>query len=237
MHRRYTPRITLGTSPVSVPTVPFPRTMERQIADIMAQAAPRRDAVGVDRRTVSVLFVRIDGYVSLCEELEPPDVGSILAIYMGTVIDTVSTFAGTVQGSLGDTVVATWNAVHPHPDHALLAVNAAIEMVERTGDVNARLPEHLPEIRYAVGVNTGDALVQRTGARRGDHQVIGDSVNIAHLLSFMSSDGCILMGEGTRISTEGDILAEDAGILTLPGRTKPVRAFAVQGRKPFDFTL
>jgi adenylate cyclase len=230
MQRRRTPRITLDSAAVRVPTVGFPRAIERQIADIMAKSAPRRDGIASDRGIVSVLFVRIDGYVGLCETLPAPEIGSILALYLRTVNDSVGTYAGTVQGTLGDILVATWNAAYPQPDHALLAANAAIDMVERMDDLNRRLGPDLPEIRYAIGVNTGDALILRTGARRSDHEVVGDSINIAQLLCAQASDGCILIGEGTQISTDGDIITEDAGLIQLPGRKEPVHAYSIKGR-------
>lgn len=224
------PAITLSTTTVRVPTVGFPRALERQIADIMTRTSPRRDGIAADRGIVSVLFVRIDGYIGLCESLEPPRIGSILALYGEAVSDSVGIYAGTVQTSLSDVLVATWNAAYPQPDHALLAVSAAIDMVERMDDLNLRLGPEVPPIRYALGVNTGDALILRTGNRRSDHEVIGDSVNIAGLLCGEASGGCILIGEGTHISTHGDLIVRDAGVLPLPGRQEPVQAYAVEGR-------
>lgn len=229
--RRRTPRsernsVTIRTSPVT-----FARTLEQQIEDLMSQVAPRRQTDGDIRRVVSTLFVSIADYVSLCEEAEPPEIGAMLEIYVQTVSDSVGKFLGTAQRSIGDVIMATWNAAYPQADHALLAVNAAIDMIERIDDVQWRLRSSgLPDMSFCVGVNTGDALVKRNGLLRNEGDIIGDSVNVARLLSEIASPGCILIGEGTQVSAGDRILTRETGIELLPGKNRPARSFRVLGR-------
>lgn len=211
--------------------VRLPRTLEREIEEIMAQVAPRREVDETGRGVVSVLFVSINGYVALCEGIEPPAVGAILDVYVQTVADSVGRFLGTVQSTMSDTIMATWNAVYPQADHAVLAVNSALDMVERIDDINLRLEAGgLPGISYGVGVNTGDVLVRRAGRLHRDNDVIGDTVNVAYLLSLMAPRSGILIGEGTYVSTGGQILVEECPPARLPGKSRPVRTFRVLGR-------
>jgi adenylate cyclase len=145
--------------------------------------------------------------------------------------DSIGTYFGTLQAVLGACLLASWNAVHPQPDHALLAVSSAIDMIDRTDDVNRRLrAQDLPEIACAIGINTGDALVRPSGTHRGEREVIGDTVNVAHLLAGLAPPGGILIAEGTKVSLGGEILVEPTEIRELPGKEKPVRVYRVLGR-------
>jgi adenylate cyclase len=212
-------------------SVPLSLTVEREIAEILVQVAPRRQQDGLLRRVITVLCVNIHGFVGHCECLEPDRVGAILDLYTGAVADSIGTYFGTVHAVLGGCMLASWNAAHPQPDHALLAVSAAIDMVERTDDINRRLrAEDLSEISCAIGVNTGDALVRPSRQHRGERDVIGDSVNVAHLLAGMAPAGGILIAEGTRVSLGGEILVEPTEIRHLPGKEKLVRVYRVLGR-------
>lgn len=229
--RRRGPRAAHSTIASGTSSFTVTRTLEQQIEDIVSQVAPRRHPDGEIRRVVSTLIVRITDFPAVCEEVEPPEVGAILEVYMQTVADAVGTFLGSVHRAMGDVVMATWNAEYPQPDHAVLAVNAAIDMMERIDDVNWRLrTAALPEISYRIGVNTGDALVKQTGLLGGNGDVVGDSVNVAFLLAAIADGRCILIGEGTRVSTGDQILAGKTDIDRLPGKNQPVRAFRVLGR-------
>jgi adenylate cyclase len=210
---------------------PLSATLEREIAQILVQSAPHRQQDGPLQRVISVLCVAISGFVGHCERLEPEQVGAILSLYVGAMADSVDSFFGTVHVVMGDCVLASWNAARAQPDHALLAVSAAIDMVERTEDINRRLlAEDLTEIACAIGVNTGVALVRALGSRRGDHEIVGDTVNVARLLAEAAPPGGILIAEGTKVSLGGEILLEPTEIRNLPGKTKPVRVFRVLGR-------
>jgi adenylate cyclase len=136
-----------------------------------------------------------------------------------------------VHAVLADCVLASWNATYAQPDHALLAVSAAIDIVERTDDINLRLQaEGLPPIACALGANTGDVHVRPAGAHRGGHDIVGDTVNVAHLLAAAAPPGGILIGEGTKVSLGQEILLEPTEITVLPGKEKRVRVFRVLGR-------
>jgi adenylate cyclase len=209
-------------------TGPYARTVERQIEDILAQVAPRRVGDTPIRRAVSVLAVGIEGFAGLCEELEPPEVASVLDLYLNVVDDSVGTYLGTIHGHLGSLVLASWNAVTMHPEHATLAVNAALAIARRMDDVNQRLRlQELPEIASASGINTGDAVVRRLDRIGRGEEPIGDAVNIARLLSECAGAGKILIGEGTRVSLDDGIRVEPSEITVLPGKQHPLRIFQV----------
>lgn len=210
------------------PPASFTRTLERQIEDIMSQVAPRRQTDAPARGVVSVLFVTIPGFVALCEGIAPPKVGEILDVYLEAIADSAGKFLGVAQNQLNSTVVATWNAVYPQSDHALLAVNSAIDMVDRAEDVTLRLRARgLPEIRYGIGVNTGDALIGYMGPLRRQPAAVGDTVNVAELLCHLAGGGEICLGQGTQVSVGDQVLTEEVGVVQLHGKSKPERVFSV----------
>lgn len=205
---------------------PHRRLVERQIEDILTQTAPRRSGDGVVRRVVSVLAVEIEGFVALCESMEPPGVATMLDLYISAVADSVGTYLGTVHGHLGSTVLASWNATFLQPDHAALAVSAALDIAARVDDVNRRL-EGLPAISSAAGINTGDAVVRRLDGVSREEEPVGDAVNVALILARCAAAGETLIGEGTRVSLGSEIRVEPLDDLKLRGKQRPLRIFRV----------
>lgn len=217
-----------GTGPKGVTARPLSSTLEREIAGILAQVAPKRQADDIGSRVVSILAVSISEFAALCEEIEPAAVGAVLDTYLQTVADSIGKFLGTVQGVMGDVVLATWNATYPQSDHALFAVNAALDLMGRIEDVNMRLRvADFPEVAFAAGVNTGAVQVQSAGRLQHEGDVVGDTVTTALLLSRIADGGVILMGEGTQVSVGEQIHVEDRGSIELPGKRKAVRVFRV----------
>lgn len=218
---------------ITVPTGSgtFARTLERQIEEIMSQVAPRRQSTGRESSVVSALFVTIKGFVALCEQQDPTSVASVLDIYLETLADSVGKFLGTVHNTLGGTLVASWNAEYPQADHALLAVNSALDMIERIDDIQQRLRvSSLPPITFGIGVNTGAAVLAPPGFPRKAADLIGDTVNVARLLAEAATAGAILVGQGTEVSVSGDMILEALEPTMLPGKSEPTRVFRVIGR-------
>ena len=77
--------------------------------------------------------------------------------------------------------MAFWNAPLPCNNHAELAVDTSIEILEAADELIKELEEKgLPRIDVGIGINTGDCIVGNMGSEsRFDYSVIGDAVNLA----------------------------------------------------------
>lgn len=84
--------------------------------------------------------------------------------------------------------MAFWGAPVATPDHAQLAVTAALEMSQAIGHINADHRQRgLPEIGVGIGLNTGIMCVGDMGSDiRRSYTVIGDAVNLGSRLEGLS---------------------------------------------------
>src|SRR5690606_17816115 len=129
---------------------------------------------------------------------------------------------------MGDCVMAFWGAPVEQPDHAALAVAAALEMAAAVQALDA---EHraagLPGISVGIGLNTGVMSVGDMGsARRRSYTVIGDAVNLAARLEGLGEHyGVdIVAGERTR-ELAGAYLWQELDRVKVKGKERGVGIF------------
>src|SRR5260370_34436104 len=79
----------------------------------------------------------------------------------------------------GDEVMALWNTPLAQPDHALLAIRCAYDLVSAAPAVQAKLAARgLPPVAWGIGINTGQAVVGNRGSRaRVQYTALGDTLH------------------------------------------------------------
>ena len=144
----------------------------------------RGDFFAGEERELSVLFTDIRGFTSISETLSPQQVVSLLNRYFTPMTALVREHGGTLDKFMGDALMAFWNAPLNVPDHAKLAVTAALAMQETLGPLNRELRKSFgTEIRIGAGVHTGSAYVGNMGSNDlVNYTLIGDNVNLASRL-------------------------------------------------------
>ena len=100
----------------------------------------------------------------------------------------INAHRGTVDKYMGDCVMAFWGAPVDMPDHATLAVQAAIDMAAAVRQIDqAHQARGLAGISVGIGLNTGVMSVGDMGsAVRRSYTVVGDAVNLASRLEGLS---------------------------------------------------
>jgi class 3 adenylate cyclase len=163
--------------------------------------------------------------------MEPEVVAEMLKEYLTEMTQVVFQHKGTVDKYIGDCVMAIWNAPFEDPDHAVNAVRTALDFQERTLAVSAKWEEKLGgKIRNGCGINTGDAVVGAMGSRqRLEYTAIGDTVNLAARLESITKDynASIIISESTYDYVKGQFMTRELGAVTVKGKTRPVKIFAV----------
>jgi adenylate cyclase len=147
-------------------------------------AHPELLKLGGERREISVLFSDLAGFTSLSEKLTPDAVGQVVNTYLNAMTQVVMKNGGTVDKFIGDAVMAFWGAPLDDPDHALHAVQSAIEMQQQ---MDALQPQFaalgVDNLALRIGINSGPAIVGNMGSDlRFDYTAIGDTVNLASRL-------------------------------------------------------
>ena len=187
--------------------------------------------LGSARRLITVFFSDLRGFTSLSEQMEPEVVADMLKEYLSEMTQVVFQHKGTVDKYIGDCVMAIWNAPFEDPEHALNAVRTALDFQERTLAVSAKWEEKLGgKIRNGCGINTGEAVVGTMGSRqRLEYTAIGDTVNLAARLESITKDynTSIIISESTHDYIKGEFMTRELGAVTVKGKTRPVKIFAV----------
>jgi adenylate cyclase len=134
----------------------------------------------------------------------------------------------TIDKYMGDAIMAFWNAPLDIPGHRRRACLAALEMLDKLAELNARTGS---SIAIGIGLSSGDCCVGNLGsAQRFSYSAIGDSVNVASRVEGLTkSYGLpILVTENTR-SGALDLAFLEADLVRVVGRVRPVPVYALLG--------
>jgi adenylate cyclase len=139
-------------------------------------------------KELTVMFCDMRGFTNLSESMEPTALQSLLNDVFSRLTEVIQANRGTTDKYMGDCVMAFWGAPIDTPNHAQLAVKAALEMSAAVSKINE---EHrargLPVIGVGIGLNTGTMCVGNMGsAIRRSYTVIGDAVNLGSRLEGLS---------------------------------------------------
>jgi adenylate cyclase len=196
------------------------------------KASDRAAAVGQGETSVAtVLFLDIEGFTTLSENLAPDTVVRTLNEFYDAAAKPIETHNGVINQFQGDAIVATFNAPRPNATHAASAVTAAIEIVALCG---ARSFGEGARLSIRVGINTGPTVCELIGTP--DHlvyTVIGDEVNLASRLESLNKDfgTRIIVSESTRQAAGPDAFAfETIGEVNVRGRTTSTPVYTLRGR-------
>jgi len=141
-----------------------------------------------DRKRACVLFSDIRGFTKRGEAMPPERLVELLNHYFSVMSEVVHKHHGTVDKFIGDGMMALFGAPEPLPHPERNALEAAQEMVERLGEVNAQLRARGEEpLKIGIGLHSGDIVVGHIGSReRHNYTAIGDVVNLASRLEGLS---------------------------------------------------
>jgi adenylate cyclase len=209
----------------------FGRFINKEIAE---QAMKGELKLGGETKRVSIFFSDIRDFTAMSEKFAPYDVVEFLNQYLTRMVDCVNETGGVVDKFMGDAIMGVWGAPvssgSPAQD-ALNCVRTALLMRKSLGEYNkTRGSPRRPLIRIGCGINTGDVVAGQIGSsRRMEYTVIGDAVNLASRTESLNKPlhTDILITENTWALVKDYIIAEEMPPVTVKGKEKPVRLFAV----------
>lgn len=183
-------------------------------------------------REITLLFSDIRGFTSLSEHRKPEEIVNILNRYFEMQVEVIFRYQGTLDKFIGDAIMAFWGAPIAQPNHAVLAVEAALGMADALQRFSDDMAREDPTAKFdiGIGVHTGSAVVGFLGtARRLDYTAIGDAVNLCSRI-----EGCtkgiarVLVSESTRAQCGETFVFIDRGDFEVKGRDQAVRLFEPQ---------
>ena len=157
------------------------------------------DFFRTDRYVMTVLFADLRGFTTVCSRLSPDDVKQMINEFLTAAIDVIDLHGATVDKIVGDEVMALFGAPIRYEDHALRALEVAIELQKTHKRVINRWESRgLQAPPLGVGINSGDMVVGNIGCNtRVDYTVLGHNVNLAARLCSHAGGGEILVSMQT----------------------------------------
>jgi adenylate cyclase len=193
-----------------------------------------------ERRTLTVFFSDIKGFSGISEQLTASAVVNLLNSYFGTVAEVIHAHRGFIDKYIGDAVMAFWvSPFSAGDDHASDACLAALAQQEAIVQLRAQLPEITgmrrdpPELVIRMGIATGEAVVGTIGSDSSrSYTVIGDTVNLASRLESINKlySTSLILSEETYRMAQHVIEARELDLITVAGKTEPVRIYEAMGR-------
>jgi adenylate cyclase len=156
--------------------------------------------------------------------------------YLTRMVDCVEKTGGVVDKFIGDSVMAHWGTAYSSgsvTEDAFNCVKAALLMRSALLDMNRDRKEDdpgNPRIRIGCGINTGMVTAGQIGSeQRMEYTVIGDPVNLASRTEALNKPlgTDILITENTWELIGDRLVIEEMPPVTVKGKEKPVRLFAV----------
>ncbi len=209
----------------------FGRFINKEIAELAAQG---KLTLGGETKETTIFFSDIRSFTAISEKLEPSEVVEFLNEYMTAMVDCVNLTRGVVDKFIGDAIMAVWGAptsAGSPVEDALNCIRAAMRMRAVLIVFNrGRGGDKKPIIRIGCGINSGPVVAGQIGSnKRMEYTVIGDAVNLASrteaLNKPMGTD--ILITEYTYNLVKDYVLVEEMPSVTVKGKEKPLKMFAV----------
>jgi len=174
-----------------------------------------------ERRDLTLLFVDIRGFTAMSEAMAAEDVLSVIQHYLDDISALILKWDGTIDKYVGDEVVALWNAPATQPNHALLALRCAYDLIAQAPALQSKLVEHgLPPVSWGIGINTGPAVVGNMGSKdRLQYTALGDTVNTAARFCSAAPAFNILVGWPTFEACSEYIAVDEMPGLQLKGKS------------------
>jgi class 3 adenylate cyclase len=183
------------------------------------------------RNYIVTLFCDMRGFTGFSESIEPEEVMEVLQSYHQHMGKLVAEHGGTIDHRAGDGLMIFFNDPLPCDQPELKAVDLALAMRDRFGELNAAWQKQGYALGFGIGIASGYATLGIVGYEdRYDYTANGNAVNLASRLCDEAGDGQILISKKTYLAVEDRVEVSEVGELALKGIGKPVVAYDLKRR-------
>jgi adenylate cyclase len=185
------------------------------------------------RAEITVVFCDLRGYTAFADRAQPERILEMLKEYHDVLGPLINKYGGTLERFTGDGVMVFFNAPEPCTSPEQKAVDMAIEMRDRLGELSAHWRrQRFQQLGFGVGIDQDFATAGPIGFKdRYDYAVIGAVTNCAARLCSEAGDGEVLISQAVYAAVADAVEVELKGDLNLKGFFEPVRAYNVLGLK------
>ena len=210
----------------------FQRLLSPDLAEMVVKGQLSVEKGG-ENRVATVMFVDIRGFTALSANSRAGDILQMLNDYYEILVETVFRYEGTLDKFMGDGMMVIWGAPVVHPDHAVRAARAALEIHRVLDEFNyTRASRGDVPIEVGIGINTGEVVAGYIGSSRTmSYSVIGDTVNTASRLCSAARPGEIVVSEYTHHLIQNEFETKSRRPIVAKGKSRAIKAFSILGTK------
>jgi predicted ATPase/class 3 adenylate cyclase len=208
--------------------------------DAEEEPAPPAGAHVRERRLVTVLFADLCDFREQTATSDPEDLQRLLDAYLRCVEPIVAGYAGAIEQSVDDTLMAVFGLSTTRESDPENAVHAALAMRAAVAGLSAsERPGGEAPLALRAGINTGPALVSlgETGGRPGRFNVLGDTVNVASRIQTAAGRGEVLISHETYRHVRGAFSVRPLAPLSVKGKREPLQVYRVHQPKARTFRV
>ncbi len=212
----------------------FKTYVSKQMLDKILQN-PGALALSGTRKELTIMFTDVRKFSTLSDKIEPEVIHRLLNMYFIRMTKIAFEYDGFVDKFIGDGLLCFFGDPLPHPDHAMRAVMAAMDMQKAVRELGPEIQEKLglDPISIRIGINTGYVIVGNMGsAERMEYTVLGSDVNLAQRLEASATPGQVMISHKTYAHLNGALPVRDMGDIQVKGFEKAVKVYEIQ--LPFE---
>ncbi len=190
------------------------------------------DARELEKREadVSVLFLDVEGYTRLSEQLPPQQLNRMIQAYFSSFLEIIRAHHGDVNETAGDGLMVIFQSEGSRTRHAQNAAGAAFELLGKVVELNQEFAGVYPPVAIHVGINSGPALVGATkldasGGGRWTFTASGPTTNLAARVAGLTTGGEVKVGPETADRIKHHHVLQDTGEHQLKNVSQPVRVY------------
>jgi adenylate cyclase len=185
--------------------------------------------LGGEKKNLSILFSDIRSFTNISESMSPQELVTFMNEYLSAMTDIILKNGGTLDKYMGDAIMAFFGAPEDIQDHALVAGNTALEMLEKLNECRDKwcLPGPYT-LEIGIGISSGEVIVGNMGSRkRFSYTVMGDQVNLASRLEGLTKEYGVktLISGFTREQAGEKLVCREIDLVRVKGKEQPVAVY------------
>jgi len=202
-----------------------PETVQRII-----EKNPEAPALDKQELDVSILFLDVADYTRISESITQDKVNFIIEKYFAGFLDVIYSHQGDVNETAGDGLMAIFQG--DGELHAVNASNAALEVRQRTREINSELEGLFFPLVVNMGINSGTAWVGMSrflgeSGTRMTYTASGATTNLASRLASAAKEGDILVGPETARRIQSRLMLFDRGPMSFKNIQQSVHVYSL----------
>ena len=203
-----------------------PTTVTRLI-----ETSPTGDVLEASERDCSVLFLDIEGYTRLTEQIGPTEMNRIIEKYFSAFMESIYENSGDVTETSGDGLMVIY-LNDDKKTNALEAVRTAVTIREKAGLINKEDKTLAEPLLINMGICSGEAFVGATKLEsytgsRWTYTSHGVPTNLAARICGKAVGGEVLLSKETAERVKGHFSIQCLGKFCLKNVSEEVEIYAV----------